>query len=344
MAQNGGIRGPGQTFTTSLPPIRYNLSEQQQIKSTGNWPGIIQYQNYVTPGTYTFSAPISGNISYMAIGGGGGSSRGKTGDGGGGGGGGGGCIFASNVLVSQGDQLTIVVGAGGTATTTFGVDGNPGGNSSVTLTQAGKTDFVITAEGGLGGKIYNLGATGYANSSVTSNYNGGTVAGGTTKTIGQYAGGQGGGPYNGGGGGGGAASAGGVGGGGKGAIAGTFYQGLPASPGPTGGQGGAANTTGGAPSSGGGAGGAGGLDATGGGGGGGYTYSSVSVTSAGSAGNGLITLGSKGGDGGFPGGGGGGCYDTGYGTASVGGNGFVRIVWGTNASGARFFPGNALDT
>ena len=32
------------------------------------------------------------------------------------------------------------------------------------------------------------------------------------------------------------------------------------------------------------------------------------------------------------------------GTASVGGNGFVRIVWGTNASGARFFPGNALDT
>jgi hypothetical protein len=340
MSQNGGIRGPGQIVTSTAPAKKANLSEAQQYSSLGNWPGLIFYQNYSTPGTYSFTSPIDGNISYMAIGGGGGGDNGNVGDGGGGGGGGGGCIYASNVAVSVGDILTIVVGAGGSGPATYNSDSNPGGNSSVTLTQTGKTNFVITAQGGYGGKTYPAGVSLGGMYDYTASYNNGTVAGGSNKVLGTYAGGGGGAGYNGGGGGGGAASAGGNGGGGIGSIgtngAGTI--------GPTGGQGGAASTTASAPSSGGGAGGSGQHDITGGGGGGGYTYSSSVPTTAGGNGNGLTTSGSKGGNGGFPGGGGGGSWDTGTGVTSDGGNGFVRIVWGTNASGARLFPVNALDT
>jgi hypothetical protein len=47
-----------------------------------------------------------------------------------------------------------------------------------------------------------------------------------------------------------------------------------------------------------------------------------------------MSPGSKGGNGGFPGGGGGGSWDENTGSASSGGRGAARIIWGFN----RQFP------
>lgn len=342
MAQNGGIKGVGQEFSSATSPQKVNISEVQQLLSLNKWPGLELFQNFYQPGTYSFSAPVNGVISYMAIGGGGAGDNGNSGDGGGGGGGGGCCVYASDVEVSAGDILTVVVGAGGSGPATKNTISNPGGNSSVTLAQTGKSNFVITATGGAGGKNYNGGQSAAVVYTVTSGYNTGTVAGGTNKIVVGYNGGLGGAAYDGGGGGGGAAGYGGAGGHGSGAIAATV-----SSPGIGGGGGGGASQAATAGNSGGGNGGAGQQNATGGGGGGAYTFTTAhpsAITTNGSNGNGLQGVGSQGGAGGFPGGGGGGSFDTNYGITSDGGNGFVRIVWGSNASGQRKFPSNAGDT
>ena len=208
------------------------------------------------------------------------------------------------------------------------------GNSSVS--SVSPFAFIIDAAGGRGGAPYtaNPGATG-ANAVFTSIPSGVVTAG--------YVGGNGGPAFNGGGGGGGAAGAAGNGGTGSAAKDATTTN---APTNSYAGGGGGAVSAGGTGSLGGANGGTGQNDTTGGGGGGAYTFTSVAefLDTNGSNGNGLTTSGSKGGNGGFPGGGGGGSFDGGVGVASSGGNGFVRIVWGTNSSGVRKFPDNALDT
>jgi len=207
------------------------------------------------------------------------------------------------------------------------------GNSSVS--SVSPFAFIIDAAGGRGGAPYtaNPGATG-ANAVFTSIPSGVVTAG--------YVGGNGGPAFNGGGGGGGAAGAAGNGGTGSAAKDATTTN---APTNSYAGGGGGAVSAGGTGSLGGANGGTGQNDTTGGGGGGAYTFTSVAefLDTNGSNGNGLTTSGSKGGNGGFPGGGGGGSFDGGVGVVSSGGNGFVRIVWGTNSSGVRKFPDNALD-
>lgn len=304
----------------------------------GNWIAVQQAPppnqiNFTTTGSQSYTIPAGvSTISIMAIGGGGAGDNGNAGDGGGGGGAGGACAFVNSLAVTPGDTLTIVVGAGGVVDTTFNARTDSGDASSITY-----GSFVMTAPGGQGGANYatNPGAIGYDPTFVN------TPAGATT---GGYAGGGGGGGYDGGGGGGGAAGPGGVGGNGGGAISGRLYtSGFDGAGTGAGGGGAGYNLTGGLGSSGGGNGGAGQNNTTGGGGGGAYTFSTEVLTTDGGDGNGVTTAGgvggSKGGDGGYPGGGGGGSWDTGYGVGSPGGDGFVRIVFGTG----REFPGNAED-
>ena len=310
----------------------YNTADVSQYVGSGNWVLDQFYQQYGTPGAYSFIVPDGvSTISILAVGSGGAGDDGNTGDGGGGGGAGGACAVASNVAVIPGNTINIVVGTGGASGQGKGVRAESGGNTTVTF-----GSFIMNAVGGQGGAPYTTtpGATG-ANAVFTSIPSGVVTAG--------YIGGNGGSAFNGGGGGGGAAGAAGNGGTGSAAKDATTTN---APTNSYAGGGGGAVSAGGTGSLGGANGGTGQNDTTGGGGGGAYTFTSITefLDTNGSNGNGLTGAGSKGGNGGFPGGGGGGSYDGGVGVASSGGNGFVRIVWGTNSSGVRKFPDNALDT
>ena len=272
--------------------------------------------NYTTPGTYTFVVPSNATtLSAMAVGGGGAGDDGNVGDGGGGGGSGGSAGFFNGLAVTPGQTLTIVVGAGGAATSVKATKAPDGGLSSVTF-----GSFTMTAPAGIGGLPYsnNPGAPAPSAPSFV-NTPGGVTTGG-------FAGGIGGGGYDGGGGGGGAGGLAGAGG------TGAYSNGGAATSG-TGGAGGGGGTIGAAGTGGsnsgfsGGSGGGGQNNVTGGGGGGSATYTPAVVTTVGGNGNGLSGPGTQGGAGGFPGGGGGGSWDNNYGLASAGGGGFVRLVW-----------------
>ena len=334
---NGGFissssQSTGFATLTSIPRLATSLRLNMVPLGAGAGGGPL-FQNFDTPGTYSFTVPAGvSKLSFMAIGGGGAGDNGNSGDGGGGGGAGGAAAYTSNLSVTPGSTLTVVVGAGGEVDTVYATRANDGGNSSVTF-----GSFVMTTPGGQGGGNYsnNPGAISYNPTFV--NTPAGVITGG-------YAGGGGGGGYDGGGGGGGAGGLGGVGGNGGGSISGRLYtSGFDGAGAGAGGGGAGYNLTGGVGSLGGGNGGAGQNNTTGGGGGGAYTYSSTILTTDGSDGNGLTSSGSQGGVGGFPGGGGGGSFDNGTGITTPGGNGFVRIVWGTNGIGQREFPNNALD-
>ena len=310
----------------------YNTADVSQYTGSGNWAVNPIYQQYGTPGTYSFIVPNEVyTISILAVGAGGAGDDGNSGDGGGGGGASGACAVASNVAVIPGNTITVVVGAGGASGQGKGVRAESGGNTTVTI-----GSFIMNAVGGQGGGPYsaNPGATG-ANAVFTSISAGVVTAG--------YIGGNGGRAFDGGGGGGGAAGAAGNGGTGSGGMDVTTTN---APTNSYAGGGGGAFSAGGTGSLGGANGGTGQQNITGGGGGGAYTFTSITefLNTNGSDGNGLNTAGSKGGDGGFPGGGGGGSYDINVGVASSGAKGFVRIVWGNNSSGVRKFPDNALDT
>ena len=316
----------------------WSLSSQIQAITSSSWPVPRTYLNYITPGTYTFTVPGGVTlISAMAVGGGGAGDDGKSGDGGGGGGGGGAACYFSNLTVTPGQTMTVVVGAGGPATSIKGSKAPDGTASSITF-----GSFVMTATGGIGGSPYSTNPGASPSSPSFSNTPIGTTTGG-------FAGGGGGAGYNGGGGGGGAGGLGGVGGNGSASrvASGQYNSTTPATNGGGGGGGGAdvlfsnGTTNNGYTS---GSGGAGQYDTTGGGGGGSATYSASVPSTAGGVGNGSTSAPSQGGAGGFPGGGGGGSFDNGTGLASAGGGGFVRIVWGTNDNGTRQFPTNAGDT
>lgn len=92
-------------------------------------------QAYTTPGTYTFTVPQGVNqIMFIATGGGGsGAAKGNNSRPAPGGGGGGG-NYIDAMSVTPGQQIPVVVGAGGAGVLGMNDDGtfgNPGGNSSV---------------------------------------------------------------------------------------------------------------------------------------------------------------------------------------------------------------------
>ncbi len=275
---------------------------------------------YQTPGTYTWTAPQGvTSVSVVAIGGG---ASGRQVDGGAGGGGGG-LGWKNNIAVTPGSSYTVVVGAGGADTVTF---------NSVA-----------------GGQSYFNSAATVAGNGGSAGSNGTTGTGGLGATSGSYTGDGGG---NGGrgrfgyatsyaGGGGGAGGYSGAGGNAGGYIkTGTatdpktglpydIIEGTPAT---------AAATGSGA------GGGGGGSSATARGGGGGVgIYGRGADGAAGglnaespNGGSGGTSGGVQGGgalgQGGAYGGGGSGSDTTGNAANCKGGNGAVRIIWGSNRS------------
>lgn len=279
---------------------------------------------YTTPGTYSFVVPAGvGSICAVLVGGGGASEYAQTNVSTPPSGGGGGALtYGNNITVTPGETLTIVVGAGGTATDKSNSTNAAAATGKASELKRGTT--VLLGAGG-GGYGYNgshpggLGGTPYGSLSYTG-YAGG--AGGAVTTSGV------------GGGGGGAAGYNGV--GGKGADGGNITAAGAAGAGGGGGGGGTLSNAKNAGGAGGGVGlygqganGAGGTaTATGNGGGGGS-----------GGGNGDGAQGTVIGKGGLYGGGGGGGPDASgtYLGPATGANGAVRVIWGAGRS----FPSNA---
>jgi RHS repeat-associated protein len=181
---------------------------------------------YNTPGTWTWTSPLTGTLTVQAWGSGGGGSGYSTAPGGGYGGGGGG-YAKETVSVIAGDNYSIVVGAGGSGGTSQGASGTAGGNSTFAL---GSTTY-LTAGGGGGGSNTSDGAAGIYSGTGVTGYDGGTGGGPGTPT------------YNPGGGGGGGAGSGGNGGGGGSGTSSSGGAGGSAGT-PDGGTGGAGGNTG----------------------------------------------------------------------------------------------------
>ncbi|GAB5388277.1 MAG: hypothetical protein Alpg2KO_12450 [Alphaproteobacteria bacterium] len=266
---------------------------------------------FTSPGTHNWVAP-SGvtSVSVVAVGaggGGGGCHLSSVGDNAGGGGGA--LVYRNNIRVTPGQSYTVIVGTGGARTT--GCNGNSGGSSSF--------GGLFTAGGGSGA----VGASGG---------NGGTPSGSYTAG---HSGGRGGNSGSYGGGGGGAAGYSGNGGaGGSGASS----SGVTGAAGAGGGGGGGASGHGGGGGGGVGINGIGSSGASAGGAPGGCGGGRLG--NGGSGGSNGVNGGTNGtcggGDGGDFGGGGSGGAD-GARTSGGGGDGAVRIIWGTGRS----FPNNA---
>ena len=260
---------------------------------------------YTAPGTYTFVCPLNVyQVHVVCVGGGGGGSTnyGASTSAGSSGSGGGGLAWRNNISVTPGQSYTVVVGAGGiggAVLNTYTV-GTTGGTSYF------KDLNTVAAYGGTGSPAFNVAGSGGGFYTLIGPGGGGFGGNGGVRTLTDYAGGGGGaGGYTGNGGDGGAnsfagaAGTGGGGGGGGGTNAVGFAAG---SGGGVGILGAGANGTGGA---------AGAPAARGGGGSGGVGTGTNQ-----------------------PGGayGGGACgTDAGY---QNGGNGAVRIIWGST----RAFP------
>jgi hypothetical protein len=249
--------------------------------------------SFITAGTFSWTVPTNvTSVSVVAVGAGGGGSVNEQGTGGGGA-----LAYKNNISVTPGTSITVVVGAGGTASTGDGVAAQNGGNSSF--------GSVFTALGGLGAQ----GGAQDTNRGATGTYDfvglGGAGVGGGLSDTGQSQGGGGAGGYSGNGGNGGwssrAATDGQGGGGGGGSGSGELYDSGGGGVGIFGqGASGAAGTT-----SQGGQGGSGGTNGT-----------FIPTDDAGRANGGTY-------------GGGGGTNDA---FGGNGGGGAVRIIWGPNRS------------
>jgi len=290
---------------------------------------------YSTPGTFYWTCPAGVTlVSVVCVGGGGGGGDGR-------GGGGGGLGYKNNISVVPGLAYIVVVGAGGTNTST---DGTAGGDSYFI------DPYIVKGGGGSPG-------TG-GNGSITNASNGIGGAGGNYIGDGGGNGGRGGGwvnqasqnrHYGGGGGAGGYSGNGGN--GGSGTSTGTAIS---ATAGAGGGGGGGNHVTGSN------------LNSVGGGGGGVSLLGQTTNGSAGTAGTGLASGGGAGSggvagtdgssaspslslnsvSGGNYGGGGGATYyntGVGYSGDTVTAGGAVRIIWGTTG-GVRKFPGPTYGT
>ena len=328
--------GTGTTFTLSVGSYGSGTIKVRQTDAAGN----IQTSNiatnaspititqsggqvaFTTPGVYDWVAPAGvTSVCVVAVGGGG---SGGSAWWAGGGGGGGGLAYANNRVVVPGNTYQVIVGAGGISrSATAGGMGSNGGLSSFAHTPS------VVADGGTGG-------------AGTDSHDNFSLAGGVG---GSYSGGDGGGV-----GGDGGSSLSDTAGGGGGAAG---YTG-------NGGNGGSSNLASGvgyAGNGGGGSGGgAGGSNATAGAapsGGGvgilgqGISGSATAIRQAGNGGSGGMngsgdnTIGGSSATGGNYGGGGGGQSDDGSNSIGCnGGDGAVRIIWG---SGREFPSTNTAD-
>lgn len=266
------------------------------ISATGGGGGTtspVGEASFTTAGSYSWTVPTGvTTASVVAVGGGGGGSVNEQGTGGGGA-----LAYKNNISVVPGTSISIVVGAGGLASTGDGSPAQNGGNSSF--------GSVFTALGGLGAQ----GGAQDTNRGATGNYDGvglgGAGVGGALSDTGQSQGGGGAGGYSGNGGNGGwnsrSATAGQGGGGGGGSGQGEVFDSGGGGVGIFGqGTSGAAGTT-----SQGGQGGSGGTNGT-----------LIPTDDAGRANGGDY-------------GGGGGTNDV---FGGNGGRGAVRIIWGQNRS------------
>jgi hypothetical protein len=128
---------------------------------------------WTSPGTFTFTAPVTGSVSVTAIGGGGGGGGATSNNAYASGGGGGG--YAKGVYnVTSGQPYTVTVGGGGARGTHAQTTGGSGGTSSV--------GSMLTATGGGGGlpnpaSSSSGGAAGSGSGGTLANRSGG--AGGT---------------------------------------------------------------------------------------------------------------------------------------------------------------------
>jgi hypothetical protein len=262
------------------------------INSTMQFPKVQSGQQaYITPGTYSWTAPKGVRfVSVVCVGGGGGG--GSTGGSGGGGGGGGGLGWKNNIAVVPGTSYTVVVGVAGAR------------NS---LTHGGDSYFINTSTvAGLGGRSSNNASGGVGGSFVgDGGGNGGKPnASGTVDSTG-------------------GGGAGGYSGNGGGSVINTNGQ---AGSGGGGGGGGA----GGSSSAASGGGGVGILGQGANGAGGTYTAADAGAGGGGGSGGaagGAGTSFPNNSGGNFGGGGGGAELD---GETGIGAGGAVRIIWGTN--------------
>jgi hypothetical protein len=272
--------------------IAFNDSETLQSVVTP--PGQVEFTT-AGSGTWTVPAGIS-QISVVCIGGGGGGSASAgTSNASGGGGGGGGLGYAL-LSVTAGEDLSYVVGAGGAGGASGTASGTNGGDSTLSR---GAT-VLVSGLGGTGGQSLGDGVTTFAGGSYTGDGGGNGGSGGASNTN------------QGGGGGGGAGGYTGNGGNGGTTNSGTGSNGIGG-----GGGGGGGQSTGGAYNNGGGGTGIYGEGANGTGG---------NVDSPGTGGSGGTTGSANGGV--FGAGGGSPEDDTALGGGN-GGDGAIRIIWGT---------------
>lgn len=270
------------------------FNDSETLQSNVTLPGQVEFTS-AGSGTWTVPAGVS-QISVVCIGGGGGGSAcpgDSTSSGGGGGGGGLGYALLS---VSAGEDLNYVVGTGGVG----GASGTASGTNGDDTTLSRNTTVLVSGLGGTGGESLGDQVTTFAGGSFTGDGGGNGGSGGASQTN------------NGGGGGGGAGG----------------YSG-------NGGDGGTSNSGTGTNGSGG-AGGGGGGQSSGGtfnnaGGGTGIYGEGASGT------GGNVDSPGTGGSGGTTGNGNGGVFGAGGGSAEDdtalgggdGGDGAIRIIWGT---------------
>lgn len=130
--------------TDSINYVNFNNGYTTQFgTATGNITGY-SYNQFTTAGTYTWTVPAGvTKISVAAVGGGGGGTQKSAG---GSGGGGGLVSYTNSVSVTPGDIYTVVVGAGGVTSGSYGVNG-----ASTYLLAPGSNVPIMIAQGGAGG-------------------------------------------------------------------------------------------------------------------------------------------------------------------------------------------------
>lgn len=157
-----------------MPSVSATTGSPINIQDAGD--EIYQFNN---DGSITFG--VGGTIEYLIIGGGG---SGAAGNFSGGGGGAGSYVRSSFVAAAQ--QYTITVGAGGVAVSGSGVNGNPGGDSGITVGANAPGLF----DGGGGGSGDGAASAAQTESSSGGAGSGGGVAAGSGGTYGNAGGGS----------------------------------------------------------------------------------------------------------------------------------------------------------